>query len=83
MIKTNQRSSKTDPVLDARDVTVGFHPDGYRIDKTASPMNRYTKWDILQGNRWCNPQPSILCRNKVGLRKINLIGTELIRTIVE
>lgn len=41
----------------AKDVTVGFHPDGYRIDKTASPMNRYTKWDILQDNRWCNPEP--------------------------
>jgi len=20
-------------------------------------MNRYTKWDILQGNHWCNPKP--------------------------
>ena len=41
----------------ATEIKVGFHPDGYRIDKTASPMNRYTKWDILQGNRWCNPKP--------------------------
>jgi len=46
-----------DPVLDATEVTVGFHPDGYRIDKTASPMNRYTKWDILPGNHWHNPEP--------------------------
>jgi hypothetical protein len=46
-----------DPALDAKDVLVGFHPDGYRIDTTASPMNRYTKWDILQGNHWCNPRP--------------------------
>ena len=38
-------------------MTVGFHPDGYRIDKTASPMNRYTKCDILPGNPWCNPEP--------------------------
>lgn len=43
--------------LDAEEVTVGFHPSGYRIDKTASPMNRYTKWDILPGNRWRNPEP--------------------------
>ena len=38
-------------------IDIGFHPAGYRIDKTASPMNRYTKWDILQGNHWCNPKP--------------------------
>jgi len=30
------------------EIEIGFHPDGYRIDKTASAMNRYTKWDILQ-----------------------------------
>jgi len=46
-----------DPVLDARDVVVGFHPSGYRIDKTASPINRYTKWQILSGNQWRNPEP--------------------------
>ena len=45
-----------DPALNAKDVVVGFHPDGYRIDKTASPMNRYTKWDIKESH-WCNPQP--------------------------
>ena len=39
------------------DIQIGLHPDGYRIDKTASAMNRYTKWDILQGNHWCNPKP--------------------------
>ena len=46
-----------DPMLDATKVTVGFHPDGYRIDKTAKPMNRYTKWDILPSNHWRNPRP--------------------------
>ena len=45
-----------DAMLEAKEVTVGFHPDGYRIDKTASPMNRYTKWDVLPGHRWCNPR---------------------------
>lgn len=46
-----------DTVLRARDVVIGFHPNGYRIDKTALPMNRYTKWDISAGNHWCNPKP--------------------------
>jgi hypothetical protein len=41
----------------AKDIKVGFHLNGYRIDKTASPMNRYTKWEISSGNRWSNPQP--------------------------
>ena len=39
------------------EINVGFHPDGYRIDKTASPMNRYTKWRILPGNQWRDPEP--------------------------
>ena len=46
-----------DLMSDAVDVTVGFHPDGYRIYTTASPMNRYTKWEILPGNKWRNPEP--------------------------
>jgi hypothetical protein len=46
-----------DRTFRAAEITVGFRPDGYRIDKTASPMNRYTKWDILSGNHWCNPKP--------------------------
>jgi len=43
--------------FNAEQIAVGFHPDGYRIDKTASPMNRYTKWRILPGNRWRDPEP--------------------------
>ena len=39
------------------EIEIGFHPDGYRVDKTASAMSRYTKQDILQGDRWCNPKP--------------------------
>ena len=39
------------------EIEVGFHPTGYRIDKTASAMNRYTKWEIQQGDYWCNPKP--------------------------
>ena len=43
--------------LNAEQITVGFHPNGYRIDKAASAMNRYTKWQIVTGNKWCNPEP--------------------------
>ena len=39
------------------EIDIGFHPNGYRIDKTASPMNRYTKWQFSPGKRWCNPRP--------------------------
>ena len=45
-----------DQTFKAIEITVGFHPNGYRIDKTASPMDRYTKWDIGPGNLWCNPE---------------------------
>ena len=37
-------------------VVVGFHPSGYRIDKTAEPVNYYTKWDLIE-NHWKNPKP--------------------------
>jgi hypothetical protein len=43
--------------FNAEKINVGFHPAGYKIDKTATPMNRYTKCDILPGNHWCNPKP--------------------------
>ena len=43
--------------FDIKEVVVGFHTEGYKIDQTASAMNRYTKWDILPGNRWSNPRP--------------------------
>ena len=46
-----------DPMYNAIEIKVGFHLDGCRIDKTASPTNRYTKWEILPGRGWCNPQP--------------------------
>ena len=41
----------------AAQIDVGFHPDGYRIDRTASAMNRYTKWQIEPGDHWHNPKP--------------------------
>ncbi|MCD6365690.1 MAG: hypothetical protein J7M14_07425 [Planctomycetes bacterium] len=42
-------------VFDAQDIQIGLHPDGYRIDKTASPMNRYTKWEVSPDGQWENP----------------------------
>lgn len=44
-------------IHNAKEITVGFHPDGYRIDKTVSPMNRYTRWKITQEGIWENPTP--------------------------
>ena len=41
----------------ANEITIGYHPDGYRIDKTASPMNLYTRWKIDGDGRWHSPQP--------------------------
>lgn len=41
----------------ANEISVGYHPRGYRIDKTVSPMNRYTKWEINSDGKWMNPKP--------------------------
>ena len=41
----------------ANDVEIAYHPDGYRIDKTAFPIHRYTKWRILPDGRWCDMKP--------------------------
>ncbi len=46
-----------DQTLDVSEITVGFHPDGFRIDKTVAAMNRYTHWDVLPGNHWRHPRP--------------------------
>ncbi len=45
------------PTFAAADIEVGFHPDGYRIDKTASPMDRYTRWTVTAGGQWTQPTP--------------------------
>jgi hypothetical protein len=41
----------------AGEVEIGYHPDGYRIDKTASPMNRYTRWNVSAEGVWSGPEP--------------------------
>lgn len=43
--------------FDPGEIAVGFHPAGYRIDKTAAPIDWYTQWQILPGSRWCDPKP--------------------------
>jgi hypothetical protein len=43
--------------LKASEIHKGFHPDGYRIDKTGSPINFYTKWEITSQSKWINPKP--------------------------
>lgn len=43
--------------LKANEIEIGYHPDGYRIDKTASPMNRYTQWEVSPEDRWSAPEP--------------------------
>jgi hypothetical protein len=41
-----------------RVIQIGFHAEGYRIDKTASPMDFYTKWQITPEGKWINPKPT-------------------------
>jgi len=43
--------------LRAEEVVIGYHPEGYRIDKTAAPMNRYTRWMVNSGDNWSAPEP--------------------------
>jgi hypothetical protein len=40
-----------------KEINIGFHPAGFRIDKTTSPINFYTKWQISDEGRWCNCKP--------------------------
>jgi hypothetical protein len=41
----------------AQEINVGYHPDGFRIDKTTGPMERYTQWEISPEGTWSNPAP--------------------------
>lgn len=41
----------------ATDIDIAYHPDGYRIDKTASAMNRYTQWNVSTDGKWDKPEP--------------------------
>ena len=41
----------------ASEIETGYHPEGYRIDRTASPMNFYTRWQISEDGVWHSPKP--------------------------
>jgi hypothetical protein len=41
----------------ANEIDVGYHPQGYRIDKTASALNRYTRWTVTPEETWEHPRP--------------------------
>jgi hypothetical protein len=43
--------------MQANEIHIGYHPDGFRIDRTTAPMNRYTRWTILDDGGWANPRP--------------------------
>lgn len=42
--------------LKSDEVVVGYHPSGFRIDKTAPPMNMYTQWTVTSSGCWVNPK---------------------------
>jgi len=39
------------------EIDTGYHPLGFRIDKGADPLNRYTKWTIDSDGNWINSKP--------------------------
>lgn len=42
----------------ATEIQTGFHPAGYRIDKSAAPLDFYTKWQITAEGEWTEPKPT-------------------------
>ncbi len=41
----------------AEEVNTGYHPKGFKIDKTTIPMNRYTQWEVKPDGKWAFPRP--------------------------
>ena len=41
----------------SHEIEIGYHPSGYKIDKTASPLERYTRYDIDENDNWYNCVP--------------------------
>lgn len=41
----------------AEEIEIGYHPNGFRIDRSTSPLNRYTGWEITPEGEWVNPKP--------------------------
>ncbi|MBN1603181.1 MAG: hypothetical protein JW915_16350 [Chitinispirillaceae bacterium] len=42
---------------EANEIDLGYHPTGFRIDKGADPLNRYTQWTIDNDGKWINSKP--------------------------
>lgn len=41
----------------ANEIDIGYHPSGFMIDKTAPPMDWYTKWEVDLNGNWHNKMP--------------------------
>lgn len=41
----------------ASEINIGYHPDGFRIDKTTLPINKYTSWLISAEGEWEYEKP--------------------------
>ena len=41
----------------ANEIDAGYHPLGFRIDKGADPLNRYTQWTMDKDGNWINSKP--------------------------
>lgn len=41
----------------ANEIEIGYRPSGFKIDRTASPMDRYTRCDIDGKGNWHNCVP--------------------------
>jgi hypothetical protein len=47
-----------DKIFKATEIQTGYHPSGYRIDKTAPPMEFYTQWQVTAEGEWSDPKPT-------------------------
>jgi hypothetical protein len=41
----------------ATDIERGYHQDGFRIDKNALAMDRYTRWEVSSDGQWTDAKP--------------------------
>jgi len=41
----------------ANEIDIGYHPSGFKIDKNAPPLDRYTQWNINEDGIWYNKKP--------------------------
>ena len=55
--KIRERKVKMRPTYKASEIETGYHPSGFRIDKTGAPLDRYTQWEIDANGRWHSAKP--------------------------